>query len=123
MKKLVNCKSCAKPVGLGALTCPNCGELHPSIRLGRAFAWLFGVLVMFGIAVAILSGPTAEVYKSLSPQERVCVQGTLCSSSTTREAKIGYIAAICGTSSHEEAVAVFDQAEKDFEAGGFKCED
>ena len=54
MAKLVECKSCGKPVGYGALTCPNCGELHPSIRLGRAFAWLIGVCAAVAVAVVFL---------------------------------------------------------------------
>jgi hypothetical protein len=78
MSKMVKCKSCGHTVAYTAFTCPNCGELHPSIRLGRAFAWLFGAIVVLAILFAVFV-PKEPDYASLSSEQRKgIVQARIC---------------------------------------------
>jgi hypothetical protein len=45
------CKSCGTQVALGAIVCPNCGELNPGIRYGGVLPELFGVIAVLTVAV------------------------------------------------------------------------
>jgi len=49
--KIVPCKSCGTQVALGAIVCPNCGELNPGIRYGGVLPELFGVIAVLTVAL------------------------------------------------------------------------
>jgi hypothetical protein len=125
MAKMVNCKSCGKPVGYGALTCPNCGELHPSIRLGRAFAWLFGFCVVVAIALILLGRPSNEI--AASPKSagspRDFVRSVLCRNTRTQKSDDQNYLEIAATlkTSIDDARRMMDQAVTDFDNGDFSC--